>query len=178
MDQGIAAVLGAGVGILGTLGAGVLGYVAALRQTRDQGRVDHGLRLRDERREIYLDFITVAERMESLIRELRSMVEPDEDTEPAWLAVEKREEELAGDAKQLSRLLTRITLAGPTSVREPAETIVEVLESATDFRREGADTQDDLQVLHRRLDEFIQQYERAEVALIGAVRQVLEGPPL
>lgn len=53
MDQGVSAVLGASVSVLGTAGTAVLTYPAARKQAYDQGRVTHRSALRTERREVY-----------------------------------------------------------------------------------------------------------------------------
>lgn len=56
MDQGLAAVLGAGVGVMGTLGTAVLTYAATRGQVRDQHRVGHAQWLRDTRQRAYTEF--------------------------------------------------------------------------------------------------------------------------
>ncbi|MFD7534723.1 hypothetical protein [Streptomyces sp. NPDC059819] len=57
MDAGVAAVLGATVGVVGTLGTAVLTYAAARRQARDVGVVEHGHWLRERRHERYIAFL-------------------------------------------------------------------------------------------------------------------------
>ncbi|MFJ9047850.1 hypothetical protein [Streptomyces sp. NPDC102347] len=61
MDQGVAAVLGASVGVVGTLGAAALTYIATRKQVVDQGLVDFKKSLRSERREVYLAFMQATE---------------------------------------------------------------------------------------------------------------------
>ncbi|GGV63027.1 hypothetical protein GCM10010277_68830 [Streptomyces longisporoflavus] len=53
--------LGAAVGVIGTLGTATLTYLATRHQVRDQGRVDHAKVLREERKAAYLDFLEAAE---------------------------------------------------------------------------------------------------------------------
>ncbi|MYW99882.1 MULTISPECIES: hypothetical protein [unclassified Streptomyces] len=57
MDAGVAAVLGATVGVVGTLGTAVFTYAAARRQARDAGVVEHGHWLRERRHERYIAFL-------------------------------------------------------------------------------------------------------------------------
>jgi hypothetical protein len=45
MDQGIAALAGAGIGVVGSLGTAGLAYLAAERQARDRGRIEHAQKL-------------------------------------------------------------------------------------------------------------------------------------
>lgn len=62
MDQGLAAVLGAGVGVVGTLGTACVTYLATRHQAKDQERVEHGQWLRQQRQRAYEDFLVAYDR--------------------------------------------------------------------------------------------------------------------
>jgi hypothetical protein len=70
MDQASAALVGAGIALIGTLGAASLVYVATRRQARDQGGVEHQKRLREERRDAYVAFMESIEPLDRVIFEL------------------------------------------------------------------------------------------------------------
>ncbi|KOV59139.1 hypothetical protein [Streptomyces sp. MMG1121] len=178
MDQGIAAVLGAGVGIAGTLGSALLGYATARHQARDQGRVDHGFRLRDERKEAYLAFLEVEERLAILFREIRFALCADEDSIPDWLYIETREDAVSADLVELSRRRTRVTLAGPRGVDAGAAALCAVFSSAA--RYVGGLSGDDELIARSqpRLDALSCEIETARQEFADAVQLVLAKPPL
>ncbi|MET8714434.1 hypothetical protein ABZV52_14875 [Streptomyces sp. NPDC004735] len=68
MDGGLAALLGALIGVSGTVGSAWLGYHASRRQIRDGAAVAHATRLREERREAYLSYIATTEELDLLFR--------------------------------------------------------------------------------------------------------------
>ncbi|MGC4975430.1 hypothetical protein ACLQ2D_21285 [Streptomyces sp. DT199] len=67
MDQGLAAVLGASVGVIGTLGTAVLTYAATRSQVRDQQRGAHLAWLRDTRMRTYTDLFTTIEQLDTAL---------------------------------------------------------------------------------------------------------------
>ncbi|MDN3249730.1 hypothetical protein [Streptomyces sp. ZSW22] len=112
MDQAVAALCGAGIGVVGTLGASWLTYAGTRRQARDQGRVEHARQLRTERREAYLSFMEMLEPLEHLPSGPASSLS---DEEFASLKERVQSIPLRGEY-----LLTRIRLCGPDEVASKA----------------------------------------------------------
>ncbi|MDQ8706849.1 hypothetical protein RCO28_30915 [Streptomyces sp. LHD-70] len=179
MDQGIAAVLGAGVGIAGGLGSALLGHMTARRQSRDQGRLDHGLKLRDERMSAYLAFLEGAERTLLPLADLREcLLEPDEFSEPAWLRIEQHIDGLNAHRGELVRLLTRVTLAGPQEVDRSAGQVLAALAVIARYIEplRGAPGLDAR--TQPRFDELMHEVNAKHQSFVTAVRAVLSAPPL
>ncbi|MFF4260332.1 hypothetical protein ACFY1L_55330 [Streptomyces sp. NPDC001663] len=119
MDQGIAATLGAGIGIAGTLGASYLTYAATRHQTRAQIHTEQVRWLRDERKTAYLAFLDEAEkRVEELQGHRRrfSGYMEDAGSSPEWEHERQLMQEWYDQLVVLRRLITRVSLAGPRSV--------------------------------------------------------------
>ncbi|WP_333772375.1 hypothetical protein [Streptomyces sp. IBSBF 3136] len=134
MDQGLAAVLGAGVGVLGTLGTALLAYGAARRQAVDQGKVDHAKELRAERRETYLAFIEAAEPLDLVLHTIAHKDDP-----PAPEVIQPPDEpvlrrlidDLDSGVHALYKVQARVDLVGPSAVAGEA---VNVWGAARDLR--------------------------------------------
>lgn len=118
MDQGLAAVLGAGVAVIGTLGTAGLTYMATRSQARDQGRVDHRQKLRDERRDAYGAFMDTTEPLDRVIFDLvdTECIVDNYQSSYAVDAAERALEELDVAVHGLYRARTRVRLLGPRSV--------------------------------------------------------------
>lgn len=177
MDQGIAAVLGAGVGITGTLGAALLGYMGARRQSRDQGRVNHALRLRDDRKEVYLAFLEEEERLRDIFEGARSSLLPDEHSETPWLRIETKEQSLRDGLGELQQRRTRIALAGPQEVEMGADRMCAAVSDAACHMREclreaGRPTP----AREQRLHSISLEFDAARQQYIDAVRRALTEP--
>lgn len=124
MDAGLAAVLGASVGVLGTLGASVLTHIATRRQASDQGVIDRAHKIREERQEAYLD---VMETLDSVKRELLAVF-PYEKLHYGsplnnmnWETVEKLADEMRRFDEILDRQANRMKLAGPETMDRHAD---------------------------------------------------------
>ncbi|MGW3102902.1 hypothetical protein [Streptomyces sp. NPDC001100] len=118
MDQGLAAVLGAGVAVIGTLGTAGLTFRAARCQARDQSRADHRQKLRDERRDAYGAFMETTEPLDRAIFDLVD-TECIIDNYQSPSALRASEEALADidvAVHDLYRARMRVRLIGPGSV--------------------------------------------------------------
>lgn len=116
MDQGTAAVLGACVGVAGTLGTGFLAYFAARHQIRDQAKLEHRKTVRLERRESYRDFlrrISAIERDLDLFMLKLVKLKLDEASPDAWLEAFDESTALSDRLKDLQVQSTDLMLAGP-----------------------------------------------------------------
>lgn len=177
MDQGLSAVLGATVGVLGTLGTASLTYAAARHQVRDQSRVDHRRLLREERQAAYLELISAHEELEiESSKAWGALAEHNPDyTAEHGLASQRKVGDLLNSVYAKT---SRVELVGPR----------EVARSARVLRRAGMD-----QHLHlvKGLDENVRdmsslarKYNNAYSnrtslldAFIEKVREVLEKDP-
>lgn len=174
MDQGIAAVLGAAVGITGALGSALVGYMTARHQSRDQGRLDHGLKLRDERKAAYMAFLGQTESTLSSLAFLGDcLFEPEEGSQPAWLAIEQHIDALEEDRSELEILRTRVALAGPKGADDRAGEVCVArnIEPLRSCPRLDASTQP-------RFDVLFQVANVRHQNFVTTVRAVLTEPPL
>ncbi|MGP3944068.1 hypothetical protein [Streptomyces sp. 6N106] len=112
MDQGLAAVLGATVGVVGTLGTACLTYLTARHQARDQGRVAHAQTVRDERRATYLEVLTAGEILASECAKSWKWIT---ETEPNRVISDilKAHTQLEAAMRNLEKAANRVKLAGP-----------------------------------------------------------------
>ncbi|GAB7102118.1 hypothetical protein JCM4814A_04320 [Streptomyces phaeofaciens JCM 4814] len=102
--------LGASVGVLGTVGTAVLTYLAARKQADDQGRVTHRSALRAERRDAYLAFLQAHESIDGALNVINIASVPE-------IAVLDRAIELVDrGAHEIYVSQSRVELAGPESV--------------------------------------------------------------
>ena len=116
MDQGLAAVLGAGIGVLGTVVTAWLTYTATRRQAIDNGKVDHWHKLRDERKETYLSFLGAVEEFQTKAARLHAALLSSDPEVSIGEAMEA-----AGDRfADFSSMLNRVELAGPEALVELA----------------------------------------------------------
>lgn len=127
MDQGLAAVLGATVGVAGTLGASVLAYIATRRQASDQGAIDRAHKVREERREAYLN---VMDTLDLVKRELLKVF-PYEELHYGgplkvvdWEIVERLAKEIRRLDEVLDKQANRMKLAGPKAMDSRADAAV------------------------------------------------------
>ncbi|MFE2373641.1 hypothetical protein [Streptomyces sp. NPDC059398] len=119
MDQGWAALAGAGVGVLGTLCTAWLTSTAARRLARDQGTADHGRELRSERREVYLAFMEAAEPVDAVLHRIAhqdGVPATVRDTPPPARALREAVEELGTAVHTLYKAQARLDLMGPEAV--------------------------------------------------------------
>jgi len=116
MDQAVAALCGAGIGVVGTLGASWLTYVGTRRQAPDQGRIEHARQLRTERREAYLAFMELLAPVDHLPSAPGSPLSPER-----YAVLESQVEPIP---KRGETLLTRIYLCGPEEITNSAEALL------------------------------------------------------
>ncbi|MGW2292710.1 hypothetical protein [Streptomyces phaeochromogenes] len=176
MDQGLAAVLGAAVGIVGTLGTGTLGYLAARRQASDQGCIDHAHQLRADRREAYLALLQalkpVHEIVNVVVEELR---ERGIEYEPNWEELGRVADLASSAEKSVAAAAQTVELYGPFEASNSAACIsstfeeLEALIGKVVLRADSADL--------RRISPVLNQLARHRVEFIAAGRTVLESVP-
>jgi len=132
MDAGVAAVLGATVGALGTGGAAfVTGWWGARQaklqistqesQSRRQLRFTHLSERREPRSAAYAEYISQAQHVQRKFSELapRVLVEQTDETHNMATTLES-------ENKKLQELATRVCIEGPASIVEPAQRLKDV----------------------------------------------------
>ncbi|MEE1736079.1 hypothetical protein PUR49_06050 [Streptomyces sp. BE147] len=123
MDQGWAALFGAGVGVVGTLCTSALTYSSARRQAHDQGAVDHERTLRSERREAYLVFMQAAEPVDNVLHRVAhqdGVPASARDAPPAPDVLSAAVTELGGAVDALYKAQAQLDLMGPEAVAAEA----------------------------------------------------------
>ncbi|MFI6440150.1 hypothetical protein [Streptomyces sp. NPDC050759] len=125
MDQGDAAVLAAGLGIAGTLAAGLMSPLlqahTARRQSREQEAIDIRHRLREERR---VAFAAVLDQGETVQRALSDFFGSRESEEHTSRAVTQSEwAHVTETLHALRRAATEVAVTGPGHMADLAETI-------------------------------------------------------
>ncbi|MEU9541022.1 hypothetical protein [Streptomyces mirabilis] len=119
MDQGTAAVLGASVGVAGTLGTGILAYIAARYQIRDKAKLDHRSTVRAERREAYRDFlgsVSEIQRDIELFMLQIARLQVEQSPPEVWLEAFSVSTELSDRLKTLKANTADLLLAGPAEL--------------------------------------------------------------
>jgi len=119
MDQGLAAVLGASVGVLGTLGTGVLTYFAARHQIRDQGNLERERTLRAERAAAFTAFLEAVNLADVQLNELTGTIgvlENRPDDIDAWNERYAEVKKLAETLDDISKRQVKVLLVGPEDV--------------------------------------------------------------
>jgi len=166
MDQGLAAVLGAAVGVLGAAITGSLGYLAARQQATDQGRIEHARQLRAERRETYLALMKLMEPAKGFMN-----------TEPSQMSGQyyaAAYEQLHEAQKNLYLLLPQVELCGPPEISEAARKVwgwMYELEIAVEILLAGRGPQK--KCLAARCDD----YDAAQVQFIELARSIMTQAP-
>ncbi|MGW1401052.1 hypothetical protein ACWCRF_20860 [Streptomyces sp. NPDC002405] len=131
MDQGTAAVLGACVGVAGTLGTGFLAYFAARHQIRDQAKLEHRKTVRLERREAYRDFlrhISEIERDLDLFMLKLVKLKLDQASPETWLETFDESTALSDRLKDLQVQSTDLMLAGPLELAILTGPVIQALD--------------------------------------------------
>lgn len=125
MDQGIAALAGAGVGVVGSLGTALLAYLAAGRQARDRGRIEHAQKLREERRTAYRLFQRAAEPIDDALHRIGLGAVHSSLGSPLLIKRNLRlsEQEVSAAVQELRKLLTEIQLNGPDAAATAAQEV-------------------------------------------------------
>lgn len=125
MDQGIAALAGAGIGVVGSLGTAGLAYLAAGRQARDRGRIEHAQKLREERRAAYRLFQRAAEPIDDALHRV-GMGAVDGPASSFLLTsrnLRLSEQEISDAVRELRKLLIEIQLNGPDAAAAAAQEV-------------------------------------------------------
>ncbi|WP_096213926.1 hypothetical protein [Streptomyces sp. 2323.1] len=132
MDQGVAAVLAAGVAATVTLGGAVIAYQAGRRQVRDQGSIEHAHWMRGQREQAYLTFLASCERATAAGRLRRDLWERIEVEPPEGEALQELRDEaqrvgrgFSEAVDQILEPLERIRMLGPDVVINEAEYTLE-----------------------------------------------------
>ncbi|MFJ5529337.1 hypothetical protein [Streptomyces sp. NPDC093261] len=123
MDQGLAAVLGAFVGVVGATTTAVLTGRHTRRQSRDQARTDHARWRREVRRDAYAaTLVPITEAREVARRASRALVRGDAETDV---------ERLLGRLDELIHAIrascARLSLEGPKEVAAAADAVLGAL---------------------------------------------------
>lgn len=125
MDQGTASVLGASAAAVGVLATAVFTYRGSRRQPRDQGQVEHGRALREERRTAYEGFIAATGQIDKALREFDPRRSDYLRAVRPWLpsreAVGRCVEHLATAMRELGEVKAKAELVGPDSVATAAD---------------------------------------------------------
>ena len=176
MDQGLAAVLGASVAVVGTLATAVLTYTAARRQTSDQTRAEQVQRLRDERRSAYLALLEATEPIDRVMHavapEYRNNVFASDS--PDWSAIIVLAEEVYGASQMLYRLHPKIQLVGPDEIEKSSDKLWRQVRSFHEELFRLADTQTFPGESDSRLSNIIDQIEMEKERFAIEARNVLQ----
>ncbi|MDF2266207.1 hypothetical protein P2Q00_12270 [Streptomyces coacervatus] len=171
----MAAVLGAGVGVVGTLGTACLTYLATRQQAKDQGRVEHGQWLRGRRQLAYEDFLIAYERFAGAATAMEDALE-DGRTE----GLENLAAGLKEAVETFGNTRSRVAVAGPQFASQSAGQIATLLRGAhrslltwRDDLLSGADVSD----RSAQLRELQGQIQLAYRDFVRDVRSILEAPP-
>lgn len=163
MDQAVAALCGAGIAVVGTLGASWLTYVGTRRQARDHGRIEHARQLRAERRDAYLSFMELLEPLEHLPSEPASSLSPEEfellrsQVEPIPLRGESR--------------LTRIRLCGPEEVARATTSLLSDIYRMVHLFLHRSEEQ-------RQIDLAFESFLDAQSDFITQAQKIMTEPPI
>ncbi|MEV5432429.1 hypothetical protein [Streptomyces sp. NPDC052701] len=175
MDQGIAAVLGAAVGVLGTLGTAVATYGAASRQARDQAKATHAQRLRDERREAYLSFLEGVTHVEKALQMIEPLVVSGDPAGINQLALSDAIGHLQAAETAYTLHYRKVQLAGPAKVAESALQVWEAVASFYTGMRSNA-TAPLSQENARRILTLAKKVAAADAEFLKQARGILEEP--
>jgi hypothetical protein len=146
MDAGVAAVLGAVVGVAGTIGAAALGWLSARSQLQAQRLIDYDERRRQARRDAYAAFLAHLSKVRvPLMESLEALEQPAPDLD----AILQRLEAAQHEAIQNNSISYAVMLEGPAKVAEIASGTMEAITAMNGLMREhckrlleGDDTED------------------------------------
>lgn len=184
MDQGLAAVLGASVGVLGTMGTALLTYAATRGQVRDQGRVTHAHWLREARQRAYTEFVSAAVEAavaaRALDKEVRKIRTEGWVTQINLDALESADQAAFQSMRNLTQHgIVHLSLAGPGSlVSDGAEFVDAARDVLAELRRlrpamgppeTSLDQFDELDMLNEKVDELFIDFQ-------AHARTVVESP--
>ncbi|EFF88704.1 conserved hypothetical protein [Streptomyces sp. e14] len=184
MDQGWAALAGAGVGVAGTLCTSWLTYAAARRQARDQGAVEHGRALRNERLEAYLAFMKAAEPVDSVLHRVAHQDgarASARNAPPPADVLHAAVEELGTAVDALYKAQARLDLMGPKPVAAQAVNVWSDVRSLRTYLErvrlgmiEGGVPHDEYRT---GLEDVVDAVEVSRERFARRAREVIETPP-
>jgi hypothetical protein len=127
MDQGVAAILGAGVGVLGTLGTALLTYGATKQQVRIQGRLSHAQWLRDARQVAYSRFNIACHKTGVAVESWLEAVRTARQTvaTPAAAALRAQRSAVETAFSEANRESIQVAIAGPADLASKADEIMD-----------------------------------------------------
>ncbi|WP_200300702.1 hypothetical protein [Streptomyces adelaidensis] len=125
MDQGIAALLGATVGVLGTVSASAISGWSNRQQIRTQARIDHAHWRRQARRDAYSAFLTPAHEARTTLRQAARALIGDVDTATADQRLQAAQEHLGA----VQAAWAALAIEGPESVEQAANGLRTALRS-------------------------------------------------
>ncbi|MEU0838605.1 hypothetical protein ABZ370_03920 [Streptomyces sp. NPDC005962] len=176
MNQGLVALLGASVAVVGTLGTGGLTYIATRRQAGDQGEMEHRKQLREERRDSYRKFLEAAEPLDRAIFALveQARIQLEFDSQFARDVVQDAMEGLESASHALYRERVSVALAGPDAVGSLAHELWDcaaVLQTSLSFYLAGG------LMTAGEFEAAVDGIEVAKTAFVEGARKVLEAAP-
>ncbi|AVI00067.1 hypothetical protein C5L38_33865 (plasmid) [Streptomyces sp. WAC00288] len=131
MDQGVAAVVAAGVAGTVAVAGSFIGVWVGRRQVRDQAKVEHEQWLRGQRQEAFVDFLALWDEAAAQLDE-RTLNEYEIeilDQEDGWdTANEVVAEQMHRDRIAVARAGERVTMLGPRPVALAATAMIDALE--------------------------------------------------
>lgn len=184
VDQGWAAVTGAGVGVVGTLCTSWLAHVTARRQTRDQGAVEQSRALRSERLEAYLAFMKAAEPVDGVLHRVAHHDGPGVsvwNSPPAAHVLDEALAELGTAVDALYKAQARLDLMGPKTVAVEAVNVWSEVRSLRmylqgvrhDMLAGGPSAED----YRAGLQDAVDAVEVSRERFAQRAREVIEAPP-
>lgn len=180
MNQWLAVVLGAGLGAVGALGAAILAYVAARRQARDQGLVDHDRQLRAERREAYLTFHEAAGLVDDVLLRLGYTAGADTPAfnplDPTRL-LRRSVTDLGQAVHQLRKVRMAIDIVGPVSVANSAREVWYATREIHEHQKSVRNRRGRQPEFGPSMPELVRVFNLHRESFTETVRQVMEEPP-
>ncbi|WP_328974175.1 hypothetical protein [Streptomyces canus] len=125
MDQGIAALLGATVGVLGTISTSAITGWSSRQQVRTQARVDHAHWRRQVRREAYSAFLTPAHGAHDALRRAARALIGNTNTEEADHQLQVAQEKMG----LVQATWAVLAVEGPETVEQAANKVKTALHS-------------------------------------------------
>ncbi|MEU5108431.1 hypothetical protein AB0H07_40285 [Streptomyces sp. NPDC021354] len=130
MDQGLAAVLGASVGVVGTTAVGALGWLSARTQVRAQARAERQQWRSQHRRETYSKFLVEAEAASKTMEEAYFRL-----MEPPTVALLDQVQSLMREYSEQSRnarsTLASVSIEGPPEALAAAREVLDQMENGS-----------------------------------------------
>ncbi|MFB6962239.1 hypothetical protein ACFCYB_35995 [Streptomyces sp. NPDC056309] len=122
MDSGVAAVLGAAVGAVGTGGAAVIAAILARSQARIQMQADYVRMLREPRKASYVAYVEAHDEVTKLLHQVFVLLMRDPEISDPDIRAQRREEaenvynEADNGSRGIDRLRAALVVEGPASV--------------------------------------------------------------